>query len=236
MESEIRALIVPLTERLIKQLTEVQEKSASQPVDLFTLELVVSKLLAQFALGLLSGLIRLWHGRGKTKQPVWCQDCGSRLTVQKYLRRPVLCCFGRFSYARAYYYCHACHRGHLPLDEALGVGARQCSPRLQRVVAYLSAHLSFGVVEQAVRECYELELNHETIRQVAEEVGAEARAWEQRERERYEQSAVAPRRAAKRSKTWIIECDGKQVGLQDGHWQEVKIGLVDELSRTAKVL
>lgn len=229
MESEIRALIVPLTERLIKQLSEVQEKSATRPCDLFALELLVSKLLAQFALSLLSGLIQLWHGRGKTKQPVLCQACGAHLSVQKYLRRSVLCCWGRFSYERAYYYCRACHTSRLPLDEALGVGGRQCSPRLQRVLAFLSAHLSFGVVEQAVRECYELELNHETIRQVAEEVGGEARAWEERERAACEQAIVAPRPAPRTAKTWIIECDGKQVGLQDGRWQEVKIGLVYEL-------
>ena len=121
-------------------------------------------LLSQFALSLLTGLIGLWHGRGTTKQSVRCQSCGAHLTVQQYLRRPVLCCFGRFSYERAYYYCRACHVSRLPLDEALGVSERQCSPRLQRVLAYLSAHLSFGVAEQAVRECYELELNHETIR------------------------------------------------------------------------
>lgn len=229
MESTIRALIVPLSERLIKQLTQVQEKSAHKPLDLFTLELVVSKLLAQFALSLLAGLIQLWHGCGNAPSPVTCEACGSALTVQNYLRRPVVCCFGRFAYERAYYYCRACHRSRLPLDEALGVGAREYSPRLARVLAYLSAHLSFGTVEHAVRECYELELNHETIRQVAEEVGSEARDWEERERARYEKGAPAPRPAATRPKTWVIECDGKQVGLQDGRWQEVKIGLIYEL-------
>lgn len=196
MESEIRDLVVPLTERLIKQLIEVAEKSANQPLDLFALELLVSKLLSQFALSLLAGLIGLWHGRGQTKRPVLCQACGAPLTVQKYLRRPVLCCFGRFSYERAYYYCRACHVSRLPLDEALGVSERQCSPRLQRVLAFLSAHLSFGVVAQAVQECYELGLNHETIRQVAEEVGGEARDWEERERAASEQGVVAPRRGA----------------------------------------
>lgn len=229
MESEIRAVIVPLAERLIKQLTEVREKSAHQPLDLFALELLVSKLLAQFALSLLAGLIGLWHGRDKVTPRIRCQDCGSLLRVQKYLRRPVICCFGRFSYERAYYYCRACHQSRFPLDESLGVGERECSPRLQRVLAYLSAHLSFGVVEQAVRECYELGLNHETIRQVAEDVGAQARAWEERERQVYEESAVVPGPTTGRAKTWIIECDGNQVGLQDGRWQEVKVGLVYEL-------
>ena len=228
MESQIRDLIVPLTDRLIKQLTAVHQQTAHQPPDLFTLEVLVSKLLALFALGLLAGLIKLWHGRGLTPQAVSCQSCGARLSVQRYIPRTILCCFGSFDDERAYYYCRVCHRSRLPLDEVLGVGARQISPGRQRVVAFLAAHLSFGVVEKAVGECFGVEVNKESIRQVAEEVGAEARAWEERERAAYEQAEVElrPIRAVK---TWIIEADGKQVGMQDGSWQEVKVGLIYEL-------
>ena len=227
MESEIRALIVPLSERLIKQLSEVKEKPENQHLDLFALELLVARLLAGFALALLAGLIQLWYGRGRAAQPVLCPGCGARLTVQSYWRRPVLSLFGRFSYERAYYYCRACRLSRTPLDEELGVGERQCSPRLQRVMAYLAAHLSFGVVEQALAECYELEVSDETIRQVAEEVGAQARAWEDEEQARDEQAASTMR--PPRPQTWIIECDGKQVGFQDGRWQEVKVGIIYQL-------
>ncbi|MGH9901203.1 MAG: hypothetical protein ACRD68_05110 [Pyrinomonadaceae bacterium] len=52
------------------------------------------------------------------------------------------------------------------------------------MAAYLAAHLSFGVVAQALAECHGVEVSAETVRQVAEEVGAEARVWEEAERAR----------------------------------------------------
>lgn len=229
MESAIRALIVPLSDQLIKQLADFSKQRSGQRPDLFTLELMVAKLLAQMAVALLAGLITLWYGRGAEAAPVHCPGCGCRMRVQGYARRALLSCWGPFSYERAFYYCRACHRRRTPVDERLGTGARQCSPRLQRVLAYLSAQLSFGVVEQALLEAYDVEVSAETVRQVAEEVGAEARAWEERERRRYEEEEVpAPRRGGQ-PKTWVIECDGKQVGLQDGRWQEVKVGVIYEV-------
>jgi len=101
MESQIRDLIVPLTDRLIKQLTAVHKQTAHQPPDLLTLELLVGKLLAQFALGLLAGLIKLWHGRVTPQQAVSCQSCGPRLSVQRYILRTILCSATQMSIAVA---------------------------------------------------------------------------------------------------------------------------------------
>ena len=44
MESEIRALIVPLSERLIKRLTETLQQSDTQRLTLFAIELLVGQL------------------------------------------------------------------------------------------------------------------------------------------------------------------------------------------------
>ena len=45
MESEIRALIVPLSERLIKHLIEFFSQREHQRLDLFSIELLVMKVL-----------------------------------------------------------------------------------------------------------------------------------------------------------------------------------------------
>jgi hypothetical protein len=228
MESTIRALIVPLSERLIKQLADFARQPQGQRPDLFTLELLVAKLLAQFAVALIAGLIPLRYGRGVTAGVV-CAGCGTEMRLLGYARRQVVSCWGAFSYERAFYYCRACRRRRTPLDERLGVGARTLSPRLQRVLAYLAAHLSFGTVERALAEAYDVAVSAETVRQVAEGVGAEAKSWEDGERQRA--GGPAPAAPARRggARTWVIECDGKQVGFQDGHWQEVKIGVIYEL-------
>ena len=47
-----------------------------------------------------------------------------------------------------------------------------------------------------MRECYELGLNRETIRQVAEEVGGEALEWEGRERAHYGAAELGRSRAS----------------------------------------
>lgn len=120
------------------------------------------------------------------------------MKFQCYKPRPLVSCYGRFHYERALYYCRVCHESRVPLDEQLGVGARTSTPRLQRVMAYLAGHLSFGVVSQAVHECFELDLNRETIRQVAEAVGGQARQWEEGERAHYEQVGPTLQRAAPR--------------------------------------
>jgi len=229
MESTIRALIVPLCERLIKQLSEFSQHPQRPVITLFAIELLVAKLLAQVAVELIPGLIRLWCGRGGESGGVACRGCGGRMRLQGYLWRAVVSCVGRFAYERAYYYCRACHESRIPLDERLDLSARECSPRLQRLVAFLSAHLSFGVVAQALTECHSVAVSTETVRQVAEEVGQEARAWEDKQRARYEQAGSAGPARTARSQTWVLECDGKQVGFQDGRWQEVKVGVIYEL-------
>ena len=68
MESEIRALIVPLAERLIKQLSEKLQQAQSQHLGLFGIELLVGKLLALMAGDLITGLIALLFQRGYEEQ------------------------------------------------------------------------------------------------------------------------------------------------------------------------
>jgi hypothetical protein len=233
MESEIRALIVPLSEKLIKQLTEFLSQRENRRRDLFGIELLVTKVLAELALELMSGLVKLLWGRGYEGATMECAGCGAKMKFQCYLRRRLVSCVGTLTYERAYYYCRTCHLSHIPLDQRLGVGEREVSPRLERIISFLSAHLSFGIVEKALAECFEMEVNAETLREVAEEIGEEARQWEEEQRRTLEATAfdapagrVTPRRSVKR---WVLECDGKQVGFQDGSWQEVKVGVIYEV-------
>jgi len=110
----------------------------------------------------------------------------------------------------------------VPLDEQLELIGRAVTPRLQRVIGHLAGHLSFGVAAQTLAELQQIELNREVVRQVAEASGAQALAWERAEETRYRQRELRP--AGPTPKTWIIECDGKHVGFQDGRWQEVESG------------
>jgi len=111
-----------------------------------------------------------------------CPQCGGRMKFQRSRPRPVISVMGRWRYERAYY-CATCKLGYAPVDESLAVGAREVSPRRQRVIRFLSGHLSFPVVGQTLPESYELTVNEEPICQVVEEIGQEARAEEDQQRQ-----------------------------------------------------
>lgn len=228
MESKIHELIVPLSERLIKQLTASLENTKAE-VNLLSLECLIAKLLAEFALELLSGVLLILFDESKKSSVYFCSECQKRIYLQGYLRRNVISLFGRFSYRRSFYYCRECHKSHFPFDERMGVGKRECSPRLERVVAFLSSHLSFSTVEKALAECYELELSDEAIREVSEGVGEECQGWEEAEQIKFEAADSQRRSQKEKAKTFVIEVDGKLVGFQDGSWQEVKVGVIYDL-------
>jgi Uncharacterised protein family (UPF0236) len=235
MEKQIHDIIMPLSERLIKQLSQLLEKPEHRALSLLGIELMVTKLLAGLALELMGALIGLLFGRGYPASTIPCPRCGGKMKFHGHLRRPVISCFGRLSYERAYYYCQSCHSGKAPLDERLATSPREFSPRLQRVMGFLAGHLSFEVVEKALQECYQLEVSDEAIRQVAEAIGQEARQWEDQQQRASADQPLAQKSAGRKARTWIMEIDGKKVGFQDGSWNEVKVGVIYELSTRVEV-
>jgi len=235
MEKEMRELITPLSEHLSKQLSVAVERQPRFQISLFWIEVTIVKLLAELAVQLTVGLIGLVVGLGYRGSRMACPQCGGRMTFQRYAGRPILSGLGWLRYERAYYYCPVCKVGSAPLDEVLQVGEREVSPRLQRVMGFLSGYPSLAVVENAIWESYEVSVRDDPIRRVAEEMGQEARRWEERQRQPVEADPemIQPRPGA--PKTWILEIDGKTVGFQDGHWSEVTVGVIDELDDRVQV-
>jgi len=235
MEQRIRELIIPLSEKLIKHLSEMVGNTVEQEKTLFWIEVTVLVLVAAMGRELLRGIIHLLYGMGYHGSRITCARCGQWMKFQRYARRPLLSVFGDCSYERAYYYCRGCGAGVAPLDEQLGVGERELSPKLQRIIGYVGGHVSFGVVEKVLYESYGIEVSTEAIRQVGEEVGQDARQWEETERRTYEEKPLPSRPRGQEPKTWVLELDGKMVGFQDGSWQEVKTGVIYELAARVEI-
>ena len=216
MEENFRASMMPAYEEFIKILSSSFAENNSAGWNLWRLELALLKAVQGMAVRALVLLVELTQGTGYSGARRECNGCGGRMKFENYRRRQLLSCFGLINYERAYYYCGVCRQGCLPLDEQLELSGRMVTPRLQRVIGYLAGHLSFGVVAETLAEVQQIELNREVVRQVAEASGEQALAWEQAEEECYRQREL---RATRRiPKTWIIECDGKHVGFQDGGW------------------
>jgi hypothetical protein len=235
MEEQLHELIMPLAEQLGKQLSRHIEDRGPGQLSLFSLELLIWKLLSGLALELMRGVLGLLFGGVACRGTVECSGCGGKMNYQGQVSRRVTSGFGKFRYERAYYYCRKCHRGRAPVDEQLKTTEHQVSPRLQRVLAFLGGHLSFEVVQKAVRECYQLDLSDEVIRQVAEEVGQEARQWEDQQQQAWAQQALQRKRPGQKAHSWVLEIDGKKVGLQRGDWQEVKIGILYQLADRVEI-
>lgn len=230
MENQLRELILPLSEALIKQLSESMARQDKQQINFYWIELVVWMLLTAFALKLMLGLVKLLFGRGYEGSRIPCPACGQKMKFQRYRPRPILSSFGPLSLDRAYYYCGYCHSGSAPLDDRLELARGELSPRLQRVMAFQSAHLSFGVVKQSLKESYELEISDEAIRLISEQIGQQARNWEDQQALCYSEKPLPSQQPTQPPRTWILEIDGKKVGLQDGSWNEVKVAVLYELS------
>lgn len=227
MEENFRVSMMPAWDRFIKVLSARFAENSSRGCNLWRLEVVLLEAVAAMAVVGLRVLIELAHGQGYEGARRECAGCGGEMRFEGYRERQLLSSHGRVVYRRAYYHCRACHQGHVPLDERLEVGQRAVTPRLWRLIAFLGAHLSFGVAAQAIEESQGQTVSREMVRLLAEESGRQARRWEEAEETRWEMEPDRPKGRA--PKTWIIECDGKQVGYQDGSWHEVKVGVIYEL-------
>ncbi len=232
MEENFRRSMMPAYEEFIKVLGVSFAENSSAGWNLWRLEMVLLKAVAALAVQALVLLIELTQGTGYSGARRTCGGCGGPMKFEYYRSRQLLSSFGVIKYERAYYYCRQCRCGCVPLDEELELNSRAVTPRLQRLMAFLAGHLSFGVVAQALQEIQQLEINREVVRQVAEASGSQALGWERAEEASQRQAELRPPQRS--PKTWIIECDGKHVGFQDGSWQEVKVGVIYELSARAE--
>jgi Uncharacterised protein family (UPF0236) len=232
MEENFRASMMPAYEEFIKVLSKSFAENNAAGWNLWRLEMVLLKAVQALAVQGLVLLIEMTQGTGYSGAQRECRGCGGRMKFKNYRSRQLLSSFGFINYERAYYYCGVCRQGCLPLDQQLELSGRAVTPRLQRLMGYLGGHLSFGVVAQALQEVQQIEVNREVVRQVAEASGEQALAWERAEEANYRHQEWRPARPT--AKTWIIECDGKHVGFQDGRWQEVKVGVIYELQARAE--
>src|SRR5207253_512543 len=120
-----------------------------------------------------------------------------------------------------------------PKDELLGQGPRQLSPGVERCVALLGAHLPFATSAHLLEQLVRVSLTDRQCETVAEAVGAEA---DRREAAAVEATRQKPLPATvgstpvRQRRTFILEMDGVMAGLRGGAWEEVKVGVLFELS------
>jgi len=182
---------------------------------------------------ILGGLVeRVAAGQAQgLPRPARCPACAGPLKRRE-RPRPLVGLVGDYTLHRAYYWCAACTRGAAPLDAALGLGPGEVSPGLARVVARAAVEATFTPAAEQVQEALGATLSDETVRRLAERIGAAAEAqtqaaigraqhgqlvWTDDEVERAEDSPIL-----------AVEVDGVLVH-QGAGWHEMKVATVAPL-------
>ncbi len=81
---------------------------------------------------------------------------------------------GPVRFARGYYHCGACHRGHCPRDPELGLGGADLSPGATEVAALAGACSSFAEAATKVLPTLSgLRISESTVERTSERVGAD---------------------------------------------------------------
>jgi hypothetical protein len=93
---------------------------------------------------------RFVERRGK-----WCESLLGPLRIQ-----------------RCYYHCRGCGHGHVPWDQALGLGARALTPAASEVASLVGAQTSFAqAAEVTLQKLCGLRLSESTVERVTEAAG-----------------------------------------------------------------
>ena len=233
---------MPLIDQIIatvslwqKQLLDLQSAPTPETPRLARLEQAAGELGKRIAqLALEDQLQQLGSGYSASSLPC---PCGQRQRFLRHATRQVRSLCGTLRLRRAYYRCQHCGHSRLPLDEQLGLSEREISPGVERAASLLAAHLPFAETEFVLAEITGVSLSGRQIETVAESLGQQAHQQQQAEAEQASRQGLVEVRGPQSlpPKTYLIEMDGVQVGLQDGSWQEVKNGIIYELSQRLEI-
>lgn len=227
--------IIAALEQWLEQLHDTSIRPANEPSSMASMELQAQALGKRIAQLALSDLLEN-SGTGYSRSVRPCH-CGAKQRFQRYSKRAVRTLIGEVSYRRAYYRCCQCGESSFPLDEQIKQSSREISPGVERVVAVLSAHLSFVEAQRVLQEVAGVTITARQIENVSESIGTEAEHRQQQEEAVAATHGLVEIAGPKQSepRTFIVEMDGVQVGLQDGSWQEAKCGVIYELSQRVEI-
>jgi len=145
--------------------------------------------------------------------------CGGSQKFVRHRPRTLQTLFGPVSYSRAYYHCRGCRMSRVPFDEVQGLGARQVSVPLAKVVSELAETLPF----ESARSKLELVLGQglcaSSVRRITEQVGAMADQLEQEDARQVQEDRTAL--AAVQVGRLYIYADGAMVHHLKA-WEETK--------------
>jgi hypothetical protein len=211
---------------------------AMRGMDLGSMERHLRQMLRPVMGQVVERIVALEAATG-AEEPTACPACGGRMRrVDPARPRALQGLVGDYVLRRAYERCTACGRGHVPLDERLGLGPGVLSPGLARVVCREGLEGAFAAAVDSVAEAVGVHVSAEVARQTTERVGAVAEAQVQAAmaRAQHGQPPWAPAEQADvpASGVLAVEVDGLYVH-RDAGWHEMKAVTVAPLGPQCEV-
>jgi hypothetical protein len=232
MPNEILERINKMTEAYRQRLIELWEwsndKETDHPPTAAEIEDKIREWIRQIGedtqLLALEGMDRYRH---KGKQP--CPECGETVYWERYEGRIYITTLGEMKLERAYYNHSACHCGWVPLDERLGLGASELSPRVQEMVSYLGGFMPFPQARKFLDKYCNIHVSHDTVNNSTVQIGQMLQE-EQREaiRQAWEEYRLPVCEVANPPKRLYVSADGINYLLPEGQGAELKVAAVYE--------
>ena len=128
-----------------------------------------SDIMGQAALA----LIERKFGHLLDQQHCQCPHCHRRLKARKKIEREVQMLIGTITLHRPYFYCHHCHYGFFPLDEALGLSKRKIQPDIQELEAWLATEMPYETAAETLQRCAGIKVSNHHMHDIANDIAQE---------------------------------------------------------------
>lgn len=151
-------------------------------------------------------------GTRKRTSPVIC-SCGATMQSRGIRSKQVLTLLLGVNFRRTLYQCPECGKIRYPADEELGIEDSSRSPGVQRQVARLGAKEPFREVARDLAELAGISLSRKDAERIAEGIGEQVDAWQERERLALRLLEPPPPEAPKTIDVMYVELDGTGVPM-----------------------
>jgi len=232
LPDEVRKQIDKMTEAYRQRLIEIFEWSNDEegghPPTAAQIEDKIREWIDQLGedtqMLMLVGMDRYRH---KGKQP--CPQCQTAVYWDRYELRNYISTLGEIKLERAYYHHAACHRGWVPMDERLGIGASELSLRVQEMLSYLGAFMPFEEAQTFLAKYCNIHVSHDTVNNTTVAIGQALREKQEAEvRRAWAECCLPPCEVTTPPKRLYVSADGINHLLPSGEGKEIKVANVYE--------
>jgi hypothetical protein len=184
------------------------DRHKSGQLDLESVEMAIRSTVHQTGAEAVTELLR-FPPPDEEDRSIPCA-CGHAAPYQGMRCRPVLTAVGWAQIDRPYYLCPGCHRGQFPADVQLDIEKTDFSPGVRRMLAAVGSEAAFAPGRAQMKLLAGLEVTAKAVERVAESIGREIEARQQKEIQSAKQLHL-PTLAGSTIPYLYVQMDGTQV-------------------------